>query len=186
MANTLLGLTIIRDVYSEFGLSFENETGVSWLDILNSVNDNAIEENLESSNNTFSIIDKTFEVFNNMFGMQYCKDGDTYLCKLMDDDTLAMQINTIYTFFSKFIKEFNIKGDWLSWDDFRKQLKKNDYCIAFNVNIKFPKKYADESEPKNKQIKGLKVNLSILDKKGIDISNIIDYAKHDDDAFLNI
>jgi hypothetical protein len=181
VANTLLGLTILWRTYSDLGLSFENETGISWLEIVEAVNSNAVEEILENTSSTLSIIDRTFEVFNNMFGMQYCKDGDTYLCKLIDDDTLAMQISTIYTFFTKFIQEYKIEGDWLSWNDFIKQLKKNDYCIAFNITLRFPKKYIPEKgEAKDKPLKGLKISLSKIDKKGIDINNIIEYVKYKD------
>lgn len=176
VANTLLGLTILYNIYSDLGLSFENETDTTWSEVVECVNNNAIEEILENTSTTFSIIDKTFEVFNNMFGMQYCKEGDTYLCKLIDDDTLAMQISTIYTFFTKFIREYNIEGDWLSYGDFVKQLKKNDYCIAFNIAIRFLKKFASSDSVKDKQIKGLKISLSKMNKKGLNIDKIIDYA----------
>lgn len=175
--NTFMGLKILKLLYEKMNLNFEESIGLSEDNLIKSINENLIQENLDGNIYTKSIVDVTLEYINDMFKKVNC-DVDTKYTKIIKDDftgkeILGIQMRSVYMEFYKYHKDSNIPGPLLEWKDFQKQLQKSEYYISHNVAVKFDLGVDGETKVK----KCFKLDIDILNAKGIDIENILEKAE---------
>lgn len=174
---TSMGIILLQCLYERLGLNFEKEIKLSNDDIFKFINNNLIDENLDGNSYTKSIIDITLEYINQMFRKVNC-DYETKYARVIKGqfigkNILAIQLRPVYIEFRKYIKEYNIPDKFLEYKDFQKQLQKADYYISHNKTVKFSLGVGGNMVDK----KCFKLDIDIIQDKGIEIDNIIQYAE---------
>ena len=91
---------------------------------------------LDDSSYNKGIIEKTFEVMSRM----RLKLGDDY-CFENNNQYLTISLSDVYDRYTKYLKDFAIKGESLEYKQFCKQLRKTEYCVKSS----FKKRMAKES-----------------------------------------
>ncbi|WP_069649772.1 hypothetical protein [Caloranaerobacter ferrireducens] len=165
ISNCMLGIELLKDVFTLLQLDFNCATGYSIEELFNAIYNNVLEVVLEGGNSTKGVIDKSIELFNDMAELGKLKHGIDYQI-INNGSELALHIKNFYGKFLKHIKDQNLKDfDLLSSREFTKQLRLKEYFVDYKT-VRF--------------IRGDKVNIAkayILDieklKERVDISNFI-------------
>jgi len=107
---------------------------VRWLYLESSVR----EYLLDDSSFNKGIIENTFEVMARM----KLKQGDDY-CFENNEQYLIISLSDVYDRYTRYLKDYAIKGESLEYKQFCKQLRKTEYCVK---PTSFKKRMAKESK----------------------------------------
>lgn len=164
VANLLLGLSIIEDLYSEFNLNFEETVKIKKDDLVKAMNENVYIEILDENTTTKSIIDNTIELINTMKEVGYLTFNQDYTL-INNDSELALNMPSLYPKITKFVRDFNINTEIItSQNQFTKQLRKTIYYMDYKAT-----KYSGHDKPKRSYV----LNVAKIEEKNIDISSLL-------------
>lgn len=164
VANLLLGLSIIEDLYSEFNLNFEKTAKIKKDDLIKAMNENVYIEILDENTTTKSIIDNTIELINTMKEVGYLTFNQDYTL-INNDSELALNMPSLYPKITKFVRDFNINTEIItSQNQFTKQLRKTTYYMDYKSV-----KYSGHDKPKKSYV----LNVAKIEEKNIDISSLL-------------
>jgi len=131
------GICLVGKLCASLGVSFaeafpyDNEECAKYLDA------SVREYLLDDSTYNKGIIESTFEVMARMklkLGADYCFDNN--------NQYITIALSDVYDRYTKYLKDFAIKGESLDYNQFCKQLRKTDYY----VNSNYKKRMAKESK----------------------------------------
>jgi len=131
------GICLVGSLCTSLGVSFteafpfDNEECAKYLDA------SVREYLLDDSTYNKGIIESTFEVMARMklkLGADYCFDNN--------DQYITIALSDVYDRYTKYLKDFAIKGESLDYNQFCKQLRKTDYYVSSN----YKKRMAKESK----------------------------------------
>ena len=121
------GICLIGKLCTSLGVSFteafpfDNEECAKYLGA------SVREYLLDDSTYNKGIVETTFEVMSRMklkLGEDYCFDNN--------DQFITIALSEVYDRYTKYLKDFAIKGESLDYNQFCKQLKKSDYFVSNN------------------------------------------------------
>lgn len=130
VSNVKLGITLMKEMYKQFHLDFEEVTGITDKLVYDSLVSNTMNA-MDGITKVRSAVDITLQVFDTMALKRKLWRGWDYIID-RDKNQLYLRINTIYDDFTKYIREFNITDiEVLSSRQFAKQLRKERYFVGY-------------------------------------------------------
>jgi hypothetical protein len=144
VVNTLrivyFGLTILKIIFNDLELNFEEETGYQLVDLFDTLQNSVIDENLGGGDSTKSSVDITLELMSqalksrNWFNQEYIVHRASKASRI-----IGLRIPELHAVMTKYIKEYNIQERFLNPYDFKKQIAKSNYVVElskkWNVTI---------------------------------------------------
>lgn len=128
LANTFMGIQMIFMVYRSLGLAEISPFSFSEQEIENAIVTAAMTYLMDGQEHNLSIIDNTFAVLDRM----NLRIGEDYQ-PINNNTEIAFAVNQFYDRFTKYVREFQIEGEFLSITQFCKQLRKTEYFVANRV-----------------------------------------------------
>jgi hypothetical protein len=173
IANCILGLALIRDVFKATGVDLEKETGVKMTDMVTAVEETAAEDLLMGAEGSKNVIDLTLETLNRMAINGVLNQKCDYLAVMDKDGDFVIRLNykAFYDRFLKYCKDNRIEHEVLQLDSFEQQLSNMDYCKASKKVLKFNVSYATTE---TKTFRGMVLYASKLKERNIDIDYMLD------------
>lgn len=144
VVNTLrimyFGLTIMRSVFNDLGLGFNEETGHDLPSLFETLQENIINENLSGGESTKAAVDTTLELMSQALRSRTYFSNDLVVYRpRAGSRVVGIRIQELHAIMTKYIKEFNIQERFLNANDFKKQIAKTNYIVElskkFNVTI---------------------------------------------------
>lgn len=141
VANCILGISLLNNVFKDLNLNFEKACGIKLTDIIKEINASALEDLLDNNSCSKSVIEDTLETLNRMAANdQLVKNVDFDISKENNGEvTLRLNYTMFYDRFIKYCKDYNVSHEILSLNSFKKQLRKMDYCLSYNKPVCFRK-----------------------------------------------
>ena len=144
IVNTLrinyFGLTILKLIFNDLGLNFEEETGTRLVDLFDTLQNIVIDENLGGGDSTKSAVDFTLELMSQALKSRNCFQQDYIVHRASKSSrVIGLRIPELHAVMTKYIKEYNIQERFLNPYDFKKQIAKANYVVdlskKWNVTI---------------------------------------------------
>jgi hypothetical protein len=124
LANTFLGIQLILMVCRDLGLTEISLFGFSEEELENAIVTAGRAYLMDGQEHNLSIVDNTFVVLDRMT----LRLGEDYQ-PLNNDTEIAFAVNQFYDRFTKYAREFQVEGEFLSITQFCKQLRKTEYFV---------------------------------------------------------
>lgn len=128
LANTFLGIQLVLMVCRNLGLTEVSPFGFSEEELENAIVTAVRTYLMDGQENNLSIVDNTFAVLDRM----NLRLGEDYQ-PINNDTEIAFAVNQFYDRFTKYVREFQVEGEFLSIIQFCKQLRKTEYFVANRV-----------------------------------------------------
>lgn len=125
--NVSMGFVLLKSVYEAFGV----EPPFNINEVVDVLCDATIQEIGKES---LSIVELTLSEMDNMLSLN--STGALYYRNLSQGTELALRLETFYTVFLKYVADYRINGDWISKNDFAKQLR-NHKSFKEKRTVKF-------------------------------------------------
>lgn len=137
MSNVYLGILFLAELYSLYGMNLYREVGVSVEEIKNAILSNTI--NGQDGGMVESVISESIAKMDTMAKKGLLRQDVEYLV-LESKNELCLRLNLIYDEFTKYLREKDVDCDRLSFRQFTKQLRKENYYKGYdNRMFKDPK-----------------------------------------------
>lgn len=139
LANCLLGIALLKNVYSELGLDFQKTCEVKISDMKDSIMSAAHEDLLDSCSSSKGVIEYTLETLNRMTAVNQLEKGVDFDTAKSSSGELCLRLNynQFYDRFLKYCYDYKISHEVLPLASFKKQLQKMDYCLSYNKPVSF-------------------------------------------------
>lgn len=128
LVNTFLGIQLVLMVCRNLGLSEISPFGFLEEELENAIVTAVRTYLMDGQENNLSIVDNTFAVLDRM----NLRLGEDYQ-PINNDTEIAFAVNQFYDRFTKYVREFQVEGEFLSITQFCKQLRKTEYFVANRV-----------------------------------------------------
>ena len=129
MSNVFLGILFLSELYSSYGLSFWEETGLTDEIVKNSIIGNAV--NNQDGGMVESIITDSIAKLDTMAKKGIYRKGIDFLVS-DDKNELCLRLNLMYDEFTKYLRDKDVNCDRLSFRQFTKQLRKETYFKGYD------------------------------------------------------
>jgi hypothetical protein len=143
ITNCMLGIALLRGVFEELELDFQESCGVKTKDIFKSIKRAVVSDLLDNGNRSKGIIEDSLETMNRMAVNRLLDKYYDYDMVLDSDGDHVLRLNysAFYDRFVKFCKDHNVAHEVLPLASFKKQLNKLGYCKCFNKPVTFKDRY---------------------------------------------
>lgn len=174
ITNCMLGIALLKSVYDDLELNFEETTGVKIIDVLSSIKEAAFVDLLDSNNSSKGVIEESLETMNRMAVNRLLERSYDYDAVIDGDGDFVLRLNYIafYDRFLKYCKEHNITHEVLPLASFKNQLKTLNFCKCYNKSTGFLIREGRKGE--RKTFRAGILNADVLKGKGIDIDYMLD------------
>lgn len=140
----ILGLGLLKSVFNNLSLNFNEETNVNELDLVNALKTNIYNEVLGYEGNTKSEISKIFDIMNNLAYRNILEPEEHYkffYSKKIGSECLAIDTKNIYSDITRYEREYNLKDEigFTTEEQFIKQLRTQDYYVDCINKVNFKK-----------------------------------------------
>lgn len=172
VTNCILGIYLITNVFNELNLNLEKCTGIKINDIIKSINEGAISDLLDYSNNNKSVLDDTLETINRMAVSGCIDEGIHYDTSKIDGiEVLRLNYVAFYDDFLKYCKDHNLTQETLSLKSFKNQLSKSNYCLYYDKPTTFRTGYDNGS--RRKTFRAAILDIEKLKEKNLEVDFLI-------------
>lgn len=130
MSNIFLGILFLAETYSVLGLNMWEETGLKEEQVRNAIIENTI--NGQDGGMVESIITDSIAKMDTMAKKGLLKKDIDYLVLDGERNEVCLRLNLIYDEFTKYLREKDVDCDRLSFKQFTKQLKKENYFKRYD------------------------------------------------------
>lgn len=161
ISNVYLGILILADLYSQFGLNFWKLAGVTDQEVRKAIIDNTYNA-LDGNSKVNSAVDIIIKHFDDMAVKNKIRKGYEYEID-KDSKELWLRVNGIYSDFMKYIKDYNLTNEVeaLTSKQFTTQLKKEMYFKKYTER-KF--KHFEDGQEVIQRAKCFVLDLKILQR----------------------
>lgn len=146
MSNVFLGILFLAELYSMYGLSMWNETGITEELVKNAIIGNTI--NSQDGGMVESIITDSITKMDTMAKKGLLRKDTDYLV-VENKKEICLRLSLIYDEFTKYLREKDVDCDRLSLRQFTKQLKKESYYKGYDYRT-FRKPEDNKQEERSK------------------------------------
>lgn len=173
IANCILGIALIREVFKSLNLDFEQETGVKMSELVDEIGHTAGEDLLMGAEGSKNVIDLTLETMNRMAINSVIIDKCDYDTVIDKDGDFILKLNykAFYDRFLRYCKDNRIEHEVLQLESFEQQLSNMEYCKASKKVMKFNIKY---ESGETKSFRGMVLYVDKLRERNIDIDFMVD------------
>jgi predicted nuclease with TOPRIM domain len=174
ITNCMLGIALLKGVFDELQVDFQEASGVSMSDIIKSIKHTVITDLLDNGNSSKGIIEDSLETMNRM-AVNRLLDREYDYDSVVDSDgdyVLRLNYGAFYDRFVKFCKDYNVSHEVLPLASFKKQLSKLGYCKCFNKPTSFKDRY--DGREKYKTFRAAMLEVEGLMKKNVDVEYMLD------------
>lgn len=179
MSNIFLGILFLAELYSQYGLSLWKEAGITEEIVKSAILGNTV--NSQDGGMVESIITDSITKMDTMAKKGLLRKDVDYLV-LDSKNELCLRLNLIYDEFTKYLREKDVECDRLSFRQFTKQLRKENYYRGYD-NRTFKTSGDDNQEDRSKCFI---LDLKKLHESCPDLEVFKSELQEDDDGFVVI
>jgi 5S rRNA maturation endonuclease (ribonuclease M5) len=176
ITNCMLGIALIKGVFDELQVDFEEATGVSMKDILKSIRNTVVTDLLDNGQSSKGIIEDSLETMNRMAVNRLLERDYDYDAVLDSDGDFVLRLNygAFYDRFVKFCKDYNVSHEVLPLPSFKRQLAKLSYCKSFNKPTTFKDRDPGlEDRSRSKTFRAAVLLVEGLKAKNVDVEYML-------------
>ncbi len=128
VAVCMVGLYLLDKLCKEYGATIDGVFGMSKDEMKRNIILAIESYTLDGGTYNKTIVDKTFEVFDRMTGA--IRHNEHYK-PVHNGEHIAFDIKSIYDLYTRYYREYSLQSELVSYDVFRKQLKKKNYYVGY-------------------------------------------------------